>query len=66
MSLKPGTETFTLDGDEYTIKNMFGEKAILITTVDGDDMWLPKSQLEEYNDKRIIMSAWIAKQKGLI
>lgn len=60
------TETFTLEGDEYTIKNMFGEKAILITTVDGDDVWLPKSQLTEYSHERIVMSAWIAKQKGLI
>ncbi len=66
MSLKQGTETFTLDEDEFTIKNMFGEKAILITTIDGEDIWLPKSQLVEYSGKRIVMSAWIARQKGLI
>lgn len=58
-------ELYTLDGSNYTIKRML-EKAILITTVDGEDIWLPKSQLESYDEVEIVMKAWIAKDKGFI
>ena len=66
MSRKDGApEQFTLDGENYTIKRML-EKAILIETTDGEDIWLPKSQLESYDEKEIVMKAWIAKEKGFI
>lgn len=63
MSRSP--EQYTLDGSEYTIKRDT-DKAVLIVTTDAQEIWLPKSQLDSYNEKEIIMSAWIAKEKGLI
>ena len=49
------------------------DKAILVITTDGEEIWLPKSQLrgasnelESGPDKvSISMSAWIAGEKGL-
>lgn len=49
------------------------EKAILIVTKDGDEIWLPRSQLREGSaelqagkDKvSVCMSAWIAGEKSL-
>ena len=46
------------------------EKAVLIT-IDGKDYWIPLSQIHELHRSQhkggdaIVMSEWIAKQKGL-
>lgn len=46
------------------------EKAILINTHE-ENMWIPLSQVKEIhrssnNEGTIVMTAWIAKKKGLI
>lgn len=49
------------------------EKAILIITTDGAEIWLPKSQLREGSEElkagkdpvSVTMSAWIAGEKSL-
>ena len=41
--------------------------AQLITTVDGDDEWIPFSQIHAIHKEeppRVEMTAWIAKKKG--
>ncbi|OGC95798.1 MAG: hypothetical protein A2W25_15085 [candidate division Zixibacteria bacterium RBG_16_53_22] len=62
---KGSPEQYTLDGENYTLKRIL-DKSILIETVDGEDIFLPKSQLEKYNTNEIIMPAWLAKEKGFI
>ena len=49
------------------------EKAILIETEDGeDDLWIPKSQIEEWDEEipnkeidSIVIPLWLAIEKGL-
>ena len=48
-------------------------KALLVELEDGEELWLPRSQIsegEKYDagdeDVTISISAWIAQQKGLI
>jgi hypothetical protein len=59
---------FTLSG--VAIKRE-SDAAVLVVLPEGDEVWLPKSQIDSM-DKRnadgvtIVMSAWIAKQKGLL
>ena len=56
--------------DDFTIRAET-DNAILLRTdgEDGEDVWIPFSQIEEIhrdgNRARVVMSAWIAKQKGL-
>ena len=41
--------------------------AQLITTEDGEEVWIPHSQLHEIHKEeppRVVMTAWIAKKKG--
>jgi PhoPQ-activated pathogenicity-related protein len=49
------------------------DAAIFVETEDGDEYWIPKSQLVDFDDDQplkeiesINMSMWIAKQKGFI
>jgi len=66
MSKNKGSmEWYRLDGEDYTIMRML-DKAILIKTTDGEEIWLPKSQMDSYDEKEIVMKAWIAKEKGFI
>ena len=47
------------------------EKAILVITKDGEEVWLPRSQLRDGSEElkasqdtvAVTMSAWIAKEK---
>jgi hypothetical protein len=56
---------FTLEAEEYTLmKN--SEKAVLIDVIGGDQVWIPKSQIIEMNERHLVISAWIAKEKELI
>lgn len=47
-------------------------KAIMITTAEGEDIWIPISQVhqivrtKEKGADRLVVSKWIAEQKGLI
>ncbi len=47
------------------------DKAVLIIDpASGEELWIPLSQIEEMHrdkngDGRIVMTRWIAKQKGL-
>ena len=48
------------------------EKALLCT-IDGEDYWIPTSQIhddsevyEEDHEGTLVVSEWIAKQKGLV
>lgn len=46
------------------------DNAILLRTEDGEEVWVPFSQIDEiHRDRngmaRVVMSQWIAKQKGL-
>jgi hypothetical protein len=70
MPLKDGEPTFDID---VTIKAVT-DKALLVVTEDLAETWVPKSQISPYGDlgpdaKRddsgnMIVSEWIAKQKG--
>lgn len=63
MSREQGV--FTLEAEEYTLmKN--SEKAVLIDVIGGDQVWIPKSQIIEMNERHLVISAWIAKEKELI
>ncbi len=45
------------------------ENAVLIEVEDGEQMWIPLSQVESMRkaaDGHIVLSQWIANQKGLI
>jgi len=46
------------------------EMAILIEVEGGEEIWLPLSNVHEIKDRdgdcSIVMTAWIAKQKGLL
>lgn len=59
----------------YTQENITilreGDAATLIETLEGEEAWIPHSQIKEvkhHPDGRtdMTMTAWIAKQKGLI
>jgi chemotaxis signal transduction protein len=60
-------ETYTAKG---TIKNETA-KAVLFE-IDGDEYWIPLSQIfkvvrtKSKGEDEIVMSEWIAKEKGLI
>jgi hypothetical protein len=46
------------------------DKAVLLIDDTGEEVWLPLSQVEEMHEAkdgtvRVVMSEWIAKQKGL-
>jgi hypothetical protein len=47
----------------------FTDKAILVD-FQGEEVWLPLSQIETFDanssPNRVTMTAWIAKQKGII
>jgi len=40
------------------------DAAILIIH-DGEELWMPKSQIAEGDDEALMITAWIADQKGL-
>jgi len=41
------------------------EKAVLWTTKDGSDHWIPKSQIHQRDDSdHLVISGWLADQKG--
>jgi hypothetical protein len=40
--------------------------AVLVKNLDGDEVWLPKSQIEIVNDHVVIVPEWLAEQEGLI
>lgn len=47
------------------------EKAIKIQTLDGEELWLPLSQVSRIDHPNsgpatVHMSAWLAKKKGLV
>lgn len=47
------------------------DNAILLRTEAGEEVWVPLSQIDEIHRDRngmatVVMSEWIAKQKGLI
>ena len=63
------------DTETYTLPCAFireSEKAVLITDIStGENLWIPLSQIKEMHKDptgvgRIVMTAWIAKQKDLI
>lgn len=69
MPLKPGTELHIQYGTEVRRS----EKAILWELEDGVEdnegknrCWIPFSQTSEIHPDRIVISVWVAKQKGLI
>ena len=41
------------------------EKAILVK-FESEEIWIPKSQVIDWNDSEIEMSTWIAQEKGLV
>ena len=54
-----------------TVKRATG-KALLVETEDGDEHWIPQSQIDDDSDVYadgdvgdLVISEWIAKQKGL-
>ena len=55
---------------ECTILRHSGGAVLIL--VHGEELWIPKSQIEDAADlpaagnAEVIMTAWIAKQKGLI
>lgn len=64
-----------MSDDTYEMSCHFvteSEKAVLIIDpATGEELWIPLSQVEEMHrdkngDGRIVMTRWIAKQKGLI
>lgn len=69
---RPSLDDVTLDAVECIAST---DKALLVYVPDlGDKVWLPKSQiLEEDSDNldvgevgTLVVSAWIAKEKGLM
>jgi hypothetical protein len=48
------------------------DQAIKVALSDGETMWLPLSQVEEIhrskqlNEDRLVVTRWIARQKGLV
>jgi hypothetical protein len=48
-------------------------KDALLCTIDGDEVWIPKSQIDddsevyaEGHSGQLVVTEWIAKQKGLV
>jgi hypothetical protein len=59
------TEKYTLHNVKIKHKTT---KAVLAVIDDTNEMWLPLSQIDDIDEENgiIVMSAWIAAQKGLI
>lgn len=71
MPLRPDDPTHSID-DVTCLKETANA---LLCAIDGEEVWIPKSQLsddsEVFNDGenssgRLVISEWIAKQKGMI
>ena len=61
------TEKYTLR--EVDVKGVVGKALHVIIPFEGgrgEELYLPLSQLVSYTDTEVVMSDWIAKQKGLI
>ncbi|KKK79902.1 hypothetical protein LCGC14_2828880 [marine sediment metagenome] len=41
------------------------EDAILVA-IDTEEIWIPKSQIDEYDDNQVSVKEWIAIEKGLV
>lgn len=65
---RPEEPDVTLDGITLGRET---EKAVLVTMKDGQDMWMPLSQVRRMTKTKregedsMVISAWIAKEKGL-
>ena len=59
------TELYTLDN--VIIHSTFSDKAVRATR-GNEEWWFPLSQVKEMHhmEGRIVVTAWIAKKKGLI
>ena len=55
-------ETFELEVDEIKHES---ERAVLVV-IDGDDHWIPKSQIKDQDGNTFTITEWIAKQKGFL
>jgi hypothetical protein len=42
-----------------------GDRAILIRLEDGEEHWLPKSQIEFDGEKRLSIKIWLARKIGV-
>ena len=71
MSLKPNTPTAAFE-DVICLKAT--DKALLVL-IDGDEHWIAKSQVDddsevfdddEHKDGRLVVSEWIARERGLV
>lgn len=58
------TELYTLDN--VIIHSTFSDKAVRVTR-GNEEWWFPLSQVKEthHTEGRIVVTAWIAKKKGL-
>ena len=61
-------DTYTLEGVKAVAET---DAALLIVTADGDEVWVPKSQIDDdsevykkNNEGDLIVTRWIARERG--
>ncbi len=54
-----------IDGQEVSYDDIikFTDAAVLLN-IDGDEVWIPKSQIIDANDEIIIITYWLAEKQG--